>query len=572
RFASDFRSQNQQTSKLGINTWMAAQYIQDKNDGRNVTLLSATPFTNKPLEYYSILSLIANKRLEESGYFNVNTFFETFMEADNDMEIDAKGDVKFKANVRRFKNNSLFQQLLSEFIDIKGEEDNPELIRPNKINKEYKIEQNDLTREQYDLLNENFSETEKGAILTHILNARLIAISPYLSPYYDDEEPSVKEFIENSPKLKQTMDLIRQNRKDIPESGQIIYSELAVAQFPKLKEYLITEIGYKPEEIGIITGSTNKNQRITIQNDFNKGKIKVVIGSEAIQEGMNLQENTTDVYMLTLPYNFTSLRQVEGRAWRQGNKNETVRINFMLTNDSIDVFMLQKLQSKQARYLEAMKKGADVLDISDIRTQELKTSIITNPETRANIEIELIKKKIESEKNKHLADSAFVLRKYEDVLKVKELVTQAEHSYNRIEGYSKNGDANAEYWATQLPSYQKTIDLHKAQVQEVIENLAQKGIDVTQIEHQTKTTEDKIAELDKKLEELPKTRENLLALYKVEKAEQLKMNENRDYVKERALENIVLYNNLTTVGFIDKVLKQKENIYLDNFQNVVRRR
>jgi hypothetical protein len=28
--------------------------------------------------------------LEESGYFNVNTFFETFMEADNDMEIDAK--------------------------------------------------------------------------------------------------------------------------------------------------------------------------------------------------------------------------------------------------------------------------------------------------------------------------------------------------------------------------------------------------------------------------------------------------------------------------------------------------
>ncbi|KQK26040.1 restriction endonuclease subunit R [Chryseobacterium aquaticum] len=541
RFASDFRSQNQQTSKLGINTWMAAQYIQDKNDGRNVTLLSATPFTNKPLEYYSILSLIANKRLEESGYFNVNTFFETFMEADNDMEIDAKGDVKFKANVRRFKNNSLFQQLLSEFIDIKGEEDNPELIRPNKINKEYKIEQNDLTKEQYDLLNENFSETEKGAILTHILNARLIAISPYLSPYYDDEEPSVREFIENSPKLKQTMDLIYQNKKDLPESGQIIYSELAVAQFPKLKEYLISEIGYKPEEIGIITGATNKNQRIAVQNDFNEGKIKVVIGSEAIQEGMNLQENTTDVYMLTLPYNFTSLRQVEGRAWRQGNMNENVRINFMLTNDSIDVFMLQKLQSKQARYLEAMKKGADVLDISDISTQELKTSIITNPETRAKIEIELMKKRIESEKNKHLADSAFVLRKYEDFLKVKELVTKAEHSYNRIEGYSKNGDGNSDYWKNQLISYQKTIDLHKVQVQEVIQNLAEKGVDVTQIEYQTKTSEDKIAELDKKLEELQETREDLVAFYKIEKAEQLKADENRDYVEERALENKTLF-------------------------------
>lgn len=440
RFASDFRSQNQQTSKLGINTWMASQYIQDKYNGRNVTLLSATPFTNKPLEYYSILSLIANKRLEESGYFNVNNFFETFMEADTDMEIDAIGDVKFKANVRRFKNNSLFQQLLSEFIDIKGEDDNPELIRPTKINKEYKIEQNDLTQEQYDLLKENFEETQKGAILTHILNARLIAISPYLSPYYDGELPSVKEFIENSPKLIDTMNLIRQNRNDIPDAGQIIYSELAVSEFPKIKEYLVIEVGYKPEEVGVITGATSKPNRLKIQDDFNSGKIKIIIGSEAIQEGMNLQENTTDLYMLSLPYNFTTLRQVEGRAWRQGNKFENVRINFMLTNDSIDVFMLQKLQSKQARYLEAMKKGANVLDISDISTQELKTSIITDPETRANIEIELLKKKIEIEKNKHLADIAFVLRKHNDFLKVKEMVTKAEESYNRILGYSKNVD------------------------------------------------------------------------------------------------------------------------------------
>lgn len=555
RFASDFRNQNQQTSKLGINTWMAAQYIQEKNDGRNVTLLSATPFTNKPLEYYSILSLIANKRLEESGYFNVNTFFETFMEADNDMEIDAKGDVKFKANVRRFKNNSLFQQLLSEFIDIKGEEDNPELVRPNRINKEYKIEQNYLTSEQYEMLNENFTETQKGAILTHILNARLIAISPYLSPYYDGEEPSLDEFIVDSPKLKQTMDLIRQNKKDIPDSGQIIYSELAVSEFPKLKEYLVREVGYKPEEVGVITGATSKPNRLKIQDDFNYGKIKVIIGSEAIQEGMNLQENTTDIYMLSLPYNFTSLRQVEGRAWRQGNKNENVRINFMLTNDSIDVFMLQKLQSKQARYLEAMKKGADVLDISDISTQELKTAIITNPETRANIEIELLKKRIETEKNKFLADSAFVLRKYESFIKIQEEVTKAQHNYNRILGYSKEEGDNAEYWKNQLPFYQKTIDLTREKVQEEIDLLSQKGVNVTEIEQQTKITGDKIAELDKRLEDLVNVREELVEKYREEKGIQLKVDANYDYLSERKVENSVLFDAVVEQKFEKEINK-----------------
>ena len=397
RFSSDFRSQQQQTSKLGLNTWVASQYIQEQNNGRNVTLLSATPFTNKPLEYYSILSLVANDRLEKSGYFNVNTFFETFMEADNEMEIDAKGDIKTKTNVRRFKNNALFQQLLSEFIDIKGEEDNPNLKRPNRINKEYKIEQNNLTEREYENLNNSFNESKDGAILTHILNARLIAFSPYLSKFYDGDKPTMEEFIENSPKLKTTMDLIAQNKKDKPEAGQIIYSELAVSEFPKMRDYLVSVVGYKPNEVEMITGATSKNKRLEIQEQFNEGKIKVILGSEAIQEGMNLQKNTTDMYLLTLPYNFTSLRQTEGRAWRQGNQWENVRINFMLTNDSIDVFMLQKLQAKQSRYMEAMKGGANVIDVSDVDTQELKTAIITDPELRAKIEMEVVKKKIEEQ-------------------------------------------------------------------------------------------------------------------------------------------------------------------------------
>ena len=293
------------------------------------------------------------------------------------------------------------------------------------------------------------------------------------------------------------MNLIRQNKKDIPESGQLIYSELAVEEFPKLKEYLLLEVGYKPEEVGIITGATNKTNRLKIQDEFNSGKIKVVIGSEAIQEGMNLQENTSDLYLLTLPYNFTSLRQTEGRAWRQGNTHENIRVNFMLTNDSIDVFMLQKLQAKQARYLEAMKKGADVIDISDIDTQELKTSIITNPETRANIEIELMKKRIEGEKNKFLADSAFVSRKYEY--------------------YKKGKIASSE--------------------------LVAKGINVIEIEKQTEITEAKIKELDLQIENLSELRKELIAQYKLEKEESLKSAKNRDYVKERETENLELFTN-----------------------------
>ncbi|GJH40085.1 hypothetical protein RCZ04_06350 [Capnocytophaga sp. HP1101] len=535
RFASDFRSQNQRPSKLGLNTWVASQYIQENYDGRNVTLLSATPFTNKPLEYYSVLSLIANQRLEKSGYFNVNNFFETFMEADNDMEIDAKGDVKFKTNVRRFKNNALFQQLLSEFIDIKGEEDNPQLVRPNRINKEYKIEQNEFTKKEYDTLNLLFDESEEGAILSHILNARLIAFSPYLSENYegDVDKVSTKNFIENSPKLKTTMDLIRQNRTDKPEAGQIIYSELAVQQFPRLKEYLVDQVGYKSDEVGIITGATNKNQRLDIQEKFNAGKIKIVIGSEAIQEGMNLQENTTDMYLLTLPYNFTSLRQTEGRMWRQGNKWENVRMNYMLTNDSIDVFMLQKLQAKQSRYMEAIKKGANIIDVSDVDTQELKTAIITNPETRAEIEVELMKKRYENEKTKHAADLGFISRKFEDYTNVYDEYLKEKKSYEDVKEWAKTDD----YWKEKLPYRALQVERAKKEIEQVIEKLAKKGVNIADFQHQQEIVENKIASIDKAInEELPIIRERLITQYKQEKQERLNAPQ-IDFVQERAEEN-----------------------------------
>ena len=535
RFASDFRSQNQRPSKLGLNTWVASQYIQENYDGRNVTLLSATPFTNKPLEYYSVLSLIANQRLEKSGYFNVNNFFETFMEADNDMEIDAKGDVKFKTNVRRFKNNALFQQLLSEFIDIKGEEDNPQLVRPNRINKEYKIEQNEFTKKEYDTLNLLFDESEEGAILSHILNARLIAFSPYLSKNYegDVDKVSTKDFIENSPKLKTTIDLIRQNKTDKPEAGQIIYSELAVQQFPRLKEYLVDQVGYKSDEVGIITGATNKNQRLSIQEQFNDGKIKVIIGSEAIQEGMNLQEKTSDMYLLTLPYNFTSLRQVEGRMWRQGNQWENVRVNYMLTNDSIDVFMLQKLQAKQSRYMEAIKKGANIIDVSDVDTQELKTAIITNPETRAEIEVELMKKRYENEKTKHAADLGFISRKFEDYTKVYNEYLKEKKSYEDIQKWAETDD----YWKGKLPYRAQQVERAKKEIEQVIEKLAKKGVNIADFQHQQEIVENKIASIDKEInEELPIIRERLITQYKQEKQERLNAPQ-IDFIQERAEEN-----------------------------------
>ena len=310
---------------------------------------------------------------------------------------------------------------------------------------------------------------------------------------------------------------------------------MAVQQFPRLKEYLVDQVGYKSDEVGIITGATNKNQRLDIQEKFNAGKIKIVIGSEAIQEGMNLQENTTDMYLLTLPYNFTSLRQTEGRMWRQGNKWENVRMNYMLTNDSIDVFMLQKLQAKQSRYMEAIKKGANIIDVSDVDTQELKTAIITNPETRAEIEVELMKKRYENEKTKHAADLGFISRKFEEYNKVYEVYVNAQKHYKRVKDWAK--EEASDYWKEKVPYEQLQVERAKKEIEQVIEKLAKKGVNIADFQHQQEIAENKIASIDRAInEELPIIRERLITQYKQEKQERLNAPQ-INFVEERAEEN-----------------------------------
>ena len=509
--ASDFRSQSQRTSDLGLKTWLAAQYIQEENNGRNVLLLSATPFTNKPLEYYSILSLVANDMLERKGFFNVDQFFATFMEADNELEIGANGRPTQKTNVRRFRNNGLFQQLLSEFIDIKGEEDNPELVRPERLNKEYKIAQNDLTAEAMAAAQELLSDND--TVLQGITHARAAAFSPYATSLLGTLPKNHKEFVKNSPKIDATIKMIEQNIKDRPDAGQIIYSEVGVEYFPLIRDYLVKESGLKPSEVRIITGATSNNERVNIQSAFNDGEVKVVIGSPAIKEGLNLQGNTTDLYILSLPWNFTQLRQIEGRGWRQGNRWENIRINYMLTNDSVDVFMLQRLQLKQGLYNEAMKSGAESLDVSDIDTAELKTALITDPAVRAEIVTIQERAKLQQEKTQIEADLSFVMRKYEAYNKLVEKLESQKGSIKMYREWAKKGDA---YWAQRAEQEEALLPNIENELEAEKQNLLKKGVNVDDIISQTQQAQSAIAAIEAKIDNLKEFQEELTQKYREE--------------------------------------------------------
>jgi hypothetical protein len=137
-----------------------------------------------------------------------------------------------------------------------------------------------------------------------------------------------------------------------------------VEYFGLIKEYLVKEVGFAEHEIGIIKSQMpgGKDAKEKVKNLFlglaydektgqtndipDDQRIKIVIGTSTIKEGINLQRHSTVLYNCFLDWNPTDIKQLEGRIWRQGNLFGSVRIVNPMMQDSMDIFIFQKLEEK----------------------------------------------------------------------------------------------------------------------------------------------------------------------------------------------------------------------------------
>ncbi|MEN8882702.1 MAG: helicase-related protein [Flavobacteriaceae bacterium] len=495
--------------------WFLSRYIQSKSSFNNTILLSATPFTNSPLQVFSMISYINYELLENSEIGNLKDFFDVFA------KIEFAED--FKTDLSIVKRNKLvgwtnvvaLQKFVFYVFDKSSREDEDKaVIRPNKIvlplkqkmidgklyqfdkanyvsttiqmsNKQKTLwnrvrdyasgKENPITGNPYtfddiasketlnttsyitktktkkkkedsnsnddseividnpdDLVDGTIEqEKEKNNVkaLQCLMWGRQITLNPYLFKWSGDKtEPTSKEYVEQSPKLLYTMLCIKSVKdyhsksKDSPYmSGQVIYMNFGVKAFRLLRDYLVTELGFDYKEIGIISGKGNfigkklygDKQDVAdafLGRKFNeetksyekldeKNRVKVLIGSEAIKEGINLQNYASVLYNCFLDFNPTDTIQVEGRIWRQGNAFANVRIVTPLISDSIDIFMFQKLEDKTERINQIWTRNgnANEIDTTSFNPADLKYELVTDPIVIAQLEREYKKEQIDEE-------------------------------------------------------------------------------------------------------------------------------------------------------------------------------
>jgi hypothetical protein len=129
-------------------------------------------------------------------------------------------------------------------------------------------------------------------------------------------------------------------------------------------------------------------------------RVKVLIGSASIQEGINLQAYSSVLYNLYIGFNPTDQIQLEGRIWRQGNAFNNVRIVIPLMENSMDIFMFQKLQEKTKRINEIWARtGQNEIDTTEFNAEELKYELITDSTILAKLTLDEDKQKIDEQIN-----------------------------------------------------------------------------------------------------------------------------------------------------------------------------
>lgn len=468
QLSNEYSGMQGATSGRAMKLFAISQLIQRETNGRGFFGLSATPFNNSPVEIYNILSMVARNRLKDLEIYNLQDFMKQFAEMKPDWKVQVNGDVVSAQVMKNFKNLNALQNLITEFIDkVDGEEAG--VVRPYKRVHKPELDltplQKAIIKAETDRMDGKFSKPgddnkNSADALIAMNNMRMATLSPALidpkfwADYEDYEgwhKPQMKDIVKESPKLQFVCDTASTQYKERPTEGQVIYMPRGTNQYQYVKDYLVSK-GVPADAIAFMDSSTSLADKERIKDDFNDvdGKIKIIIGSETIKEGVSLNGNSTTLYNTMLGWNPTETIQVEGRIWRQNNKQGITHIVYPLMNDSIDAMMYQKYDEKSSRLNALWSYKGDSLNVEDINPEELKFELIKDPKKRASMKI--LQEQADLKKQQKMTDALYD--------------TIAEQMSQR-----KNLIGNTEYQTKQIPEYEKSVANYTNLVEETEKKL-----------------------------------------------------------------------------------------------------
>jgi superfamily II DNA or RNA helicase len=137
---------------------------------------------------------------------------------------------------------------------------------------------------------------------------------------------------------------------------QRLAADLKVVVFTRYVDtmnYLAKQIGgdkrYADATVLTIHGGLNERQRREVFLEFERAKVGILVATDAISEGINLQHAAAQVVHYELPWNPNRLEQRNGRVDRFGQRKPVVYVRTMVMDETLDATILKVLVEKAAQ-------------------------------------------------------------------------------------------------------------------------------------------------------------------------------------------------------------------------------
>jgi N12 class adenine-specific DNA methylase len=363
------------------------QFISENNNGNNIFLLTGTPTPNKPLELLTLLFHLDTKILDEYHIDNVGQFVDEFLDIQAVEETAVDGAAKLKDQLVAIKNIFGLKKIISRYIDYRSPESASDLTRPKQNNITHVILQSDESQEIFEdvqarilqavedsktkrsggIVEEEKMITMYGAGRDASVDVRLYTPSKLGKGNIAEGTVFQKETRSQYSKIAKTVELVAAKNKLDPEAGQLIFLDRLKfssgngSTHEDIRNDILEATGLKPNQVVFVNGGEYVNPNTgkiaknikpemlqTIMDDYNAGKIKVLIGNTTkLGVGVDLQTTTTDIYQLDKPYRPDEIEQRNNRGVRQGNRNAVVNVHTFNQPGTFDAMSDRIIESKQ---------------------------------------------------------------------------------------------------------------------------------------------------------------------------------------------------------------------------------
>lgn len=415
-------------SQRATNLLEISQYLRELHGKPNgLHFFTGTPIANSVAELYVHNRFLRPDIFESMGINTFDQWAMNFGKTVDKAEVLADGgSIGIRTRFSEFQNLPELIKMFRTFADVRTL---AELNLPTpKLNSHMVIvEQSQLGKDHMTHLGiravatrQSTGKKEKGAdnILTIATDGRKAALDLQMIDHRlpDDASMKLQAVAENI--------FAEWNRTHEQKGAQLAFMDLGTPSktaagedkrfsgYEKLKDILV-EMGMPREQIAFIHDAKNDAAKDVIFKKVRNGDIRLLIGSTLkMGVGTNVQERLSALHNVDCPWRPDQLEQRIGRIMRQGNLHfKEVSEYRYVTKDSIELFMYQKLETKDKFIKQAMASPdmADRVMVEEIDAGygDIMASATGEPRIKEKFEVDAEVERLDRRKRTWTREQAF---------------------------------------------------------------------------------------------------------------------------------------------------------------------